>query len=215
LSGINPSRTSLPEALYGRFDPDQASRFLGSIEDELFRALVVGPVEVKMGCGQEKQTHGPRLFRSHPSAVQIFGGVFSESYAESFASPMSERQRSVGETTRTSISSFLGDSTSPAWPHARAFTRTPHTLCDASILAPSSIAILPFVALRRCRPHRDTTKFYRLRATGDQDGKMAPKNTSESYFQRRGFSRQWPQVKGSRSKGVLASNCLITLSNRL
>ena len=59
MSGINPSRTSLPEALYGRFDPDQASRFLGSIEDELFRALVVGPVEVKMGCGQEKQPTVP------------------------------------------------------------------------------------------------------------------------------------------------------------
>jgi hypothetical protein len=77
---------------------------------------------------------------------------------------MSERQRSVGETTTSTSLLFRAFwATSPAWPHARAFTRTPHTLCDASILAPSSIAILPFVALRRRRPHRDTTEFYRLR----------------------------------------------------
>jgi hypothetical protein len=102
-----------------------------------------------------RATHGPRLFRSHPSAFQIFEGYYGESWAESFASPMSERQRSVGETTTLLFRAFWA--TSPAWPHARAFTRTPHTLCDASILAPSSIAILPFVASRRRRPHCDTT----------------------------------------------------------
>jgi hypothetical protein len=142
LSDINPSRTLLREALYGgtiQIKPQGfrvASRIICS-----GCSGGVGPMEVKDRVQSRKATHGPRLFRSHPSAFQIFEGYYSESYAGSFASPMSERQRSVGETTTLLFRAFWA--TAPAWPHARAFTRTPHTLCDASILAPQALQSFP------------------------------------------------------------------------
>ena len=59
MSGINPSRASLLEALYGGSIQIKPQGFWVGIEDDLFGSGGIGPMEVKMVCGQKSNPPVP------------------------------------------------------------------------------------------------------------------------------------------------------------